>query len=115
MVDSSMLDPDSITVEEGHEVIQLDGGYATPTNEATFSSLFFSQVDGAGDEDGAELIKSEPQQDQERVQSQGSESDEATLLIYKDEVSVPSEQVTDEPEPMETSGTSETDPHETEG
>lgn len=114
MVDTSLLDPDSISVEDG-EVVQLDGGYATPTNDVGFSSLFFSQVDGAGDEPETELIKREPQQEQEPAQNPGAESEQAVMVIQKSETVGPSEDVPDEFESMETSDASETESPEAEG
>ena len=112
MVDSSALDPGSISVEDGEEeVVQLDGGYDTPT-DLNFSSLFFSQVDGAGDEIEAKLIKSEPRQEEESDQEDGShdaesaqaaDADGPAVLIYKSEVEGPIEFVEADADPMETS------------
>ena len=105
MADGTMLDPNSIPVEGADlQGMQVDGGYATPPNEVDFSSLFFSQVDGADDETEAEAGKSEPQPEPAQV-AQSQEPAEAGQT--EAEAGGPSEHVPDELEPMDTSTSKE--------
>ena len=115
MADGTMLDPNSIPVEGADlQGMQVDGGYATPPNEVDFSSLYFSQVDGADDETEAEAAKSQPQPEPAQ-EAQGQGPAEAGQTGQPEAAGGPSEHVPDELEPMETSGSKETEAQATGG